>query len=105
MCTEILKSIKKGVTLEQIRNAYKLMAKFDIESRGSAILGHPNETRETAWRTIKFIRSIKECQQIFLNVVCPYPGTELYDCAVTGKGGMRNSLPPITLSISAMVIR
>ncbi len=86
---EILKSIKKGVTLEQIRNAYKITAQFGLETRGSAILGHPNETRETAWRTIKFIRSIKECQQMFLNIACPYPGTELYDCAVKGRGGMR----------------
>jgi radical SAM superfamily enzyme YgiQ (UPF0313 family) len=86
---EILKSIKKGVTLPEIRKAYKIAAKFGIETRGSAIIGHPNETRETAWRTIKFIRSIKECKQMFLNVACPYPGTELYDCAVNGKGGMK----------------
>ena len=86
---EILKNIKKDVTLEQIRNAYKIAARVGIETRGSAIIGHPFETRKSAWRTIKFIRSIKECQQIFLNVACPYPGTELYDYAVNGKGGMK----------------
>ncbi len=86
---QILKSIKKKVTLDQIRNAYTIADKIGIETRGSAILGHPHETRKTAWQTIKFIRSIKECQQMFLNVACPYPGTELYDCAVNGKGGMK----------------
>jgi radical SAM superfamily enzyme YgiQ (UPF0313 family) len=86
---EILKRIKKGITLEQVRNAYKVAAKVGIETRGSAILGHPYETRETAWRTIKFIHSIRECQQIFLNIATPYPGTELYQCAVSGEGGMR----------------
>ena len=86
---EILKKIKKGVTLEQIRTAYKLAHKVGIETRGSAILGHPYETRETAWRTIKFLRNLKECKQMFLNVACPYPGTEMYECAVTGRGGMR----------------
>jgi radical SAM superfamily enzyme YgiQ (UPF0313 family) len=86
---EILKSIKKGVTLDQIRQAYKIAARVDIETRGSAILGHPNETRETAWRTIKFCKSIKECHQIFLNVACPYPGTELYENARSGKGGIK----------------
>ncbi len=86
---DILKGIKKGITLEQIREAYKIAAKVGIETRGSAMLGHPHETRETAWRTIKFIHSIKECMQIFLNVACPYPGTELYESAVNGRGGMK----------------
>jgi anaerobic magnesium-protoporphyrin IX monomethyl ester cyclase len=86
---QILKRIKKGVTLDQIRNAYRAAAKVGIETRGSAMLGHPGETRETAWRTIKFIRGIKECQQMFLNVACPYPGTELYDCAANGRDGMK----------------
>lgn len=86
---QILKSIKKNVTLEQIRNAYKFAHNVGIETRGSAILGHPYETRETAWRTIRFLRGLKECKQVFLNVACPYPGTELYEFAVKGKGGMR----------------
>ncbi|HPN95522.1 MAG TPA: radical SAM protein, partial [bacterium] len=86
---EILKKIKKSVTLEQIKAAYKAAAKVGIETRGSAMLGHPYETRKTAWRTLKFIRGIKECLQIYLNVACPYPGTELYECAVKGEGGMR----------------
>ncbi len=86
---EILKRIKKGVTREQIQNAYRVAARVGIETRGSAMLGHPNETRETAWRTIKFIRGLKECQQIFLNIACPYPGTELYDCALNGRDGMK----------------
>lgn len=86
---EILKGIKKGVTLEQIRKAYRAAAKVGIETRGSAILGHPHETRETAWRTVKFLRSVRECQQVFLNVACPYPGTELFDAAANGTGGMR----------------
>lgn len=86
---EILKRIKKGVTLEQIREAYRIAARVGIETRGSAMLGHPCETRKSAWRTIRFCRSIKECQQVFLNVACPYPGTELYDCASQGKDGMK----------------
>jgi anaerobic magnesium-protoporphyrin IX monomethyl ester cyclase len=86
---QILKEIKKGVTLEQIRTAYKLTTAAGIETRGSAMLGHPNETVRTAWNTVKFCRSIKECKQVFLNIVCPYPGTELYDIAVNNRCGMR----------------
>ena len=86
---EILKSIKKGATLKHIKNAYRIARKVGLETRGSAIIGHPHETRATAWRTLKFIRSLKDCQQMFLNVATPYPGTELYDSAVNGVGGMR----------------
>ena len=86
---EILKIIKKGITLEGVREAYRITDKLGIESRGSAILGHPFETKETAWRTIRFCRSIKECQQLYLNVATPYPGTELFDYAVNSRGGMR----------------
>jgi anaerobic magnesium-protoporphyrin IX monomethyl ester cyclase len=86
---EILKTIKKGVSLQDIRKAYKIAHKVGIETRGSAMLGHPDETLKTAWRTIRFCRSIKECQQIFLNVVCPYPGTELYDIAKNNSHGMK----------------
>jgi radical SAM superfamily enzyme YgiQ (UPF0313 family) len=86
---DILLKIKKGVSLEQIRNAYRLAAQVGIEVRGSAIIGHPFETKASVWRTLKFIRNLKECQQIFLNVACPYPGTELYQYASSGTGGMR----------------
>jgi hypothetical protein len=53
------------------------------------MLGHPHETRKTAWATLKFIRSIPELKQVFLNVACPYPGTELFEYARSGRGGMR----------------
>ena len=92
LLTKIKESVMgatKGVTLDQIRTAYKIAEKVGIETRGSAILGHPYETKRTAWRTIRFLRGLQQLQQVFLNVACPYPGTELYDCAVTGTGGMR----------------
>lgn len=86
---EILYSIRKSVTLEQIRTAFQLAERVGIETRGSAMLGHPGETKRSAWRTIRFLRGLRECQQVFLNVACPYPGTELYRKAVSGEGGMK----------------
>lgn len=86
---EILKVIKKEVTLDDLRQAYRIAGKVGIEMRGSAMLGHPHETKATAWRTIRFCRSIRELKQLFLNIACPYPGTELYEYAANGRGGMR----------------
>jgi radical SAM superfamily enzyme YgiQ (UPF0313 family) len=85
----ILKKIKKGITLNDIRKAYHIAEKVGVETRGSAMIGHPFETKKTAWKTIKFCRSIKECKQLFLNVATPYPGTELYEYARNNKAGMK----------------
>jgi hypothetical protein len=53
------------------------------------MLGHPHETRETALATIRFVRELEDCQQLFLNFATPYPGTELHACAEAGEGGLR----------------
>ena len=86
---EILKHIQKGVRLEDYRKAYAIASKLGIETRGSIMLGHPFETRETAMKTLRFARSLKGCQQIYINITTPYPGTELYAMASRGDGGMR----------------
>ncbi len=53
------------------------------------MLGHPFETWSTALRTIRFLRSMKDCDQLYLNVAVPYPGTQLYEMARSGEGGMK----------------
>ncbi|MFC1829463.1 B12-binding domain-containing radical SAM protein [Thermodesulfobacteriota bacterium] len=86
--TEILKHIRKGVKLEDYEKAYRIAAKVGIETRGSVMLGHPFETRKTAMETLHFIRDLKGCQQMYINITTPYPGTELYKMAKEGKGGI-----------------
>ncbi len=86
---QILRRIKKGLTLAQIRRAFRLAREVGLETRGAAMLGHPGETRQTAWATIRFVRGLRHCQQLFLNFACPYPGTELYDLARRGEDGLR----------------
>lgn len=36
---DVLKVVGKGVTMDEIRSAYKITKKYAIETRGSAILG------------------------------------------------------------------
>ena len=85
----ILKVIKKGVELDDITRAYKLAKKVGLETRGSVIIGNPDETKKTLWDTLKFIRKLKYCDQIYLNIATPYPGTKLYDYAINNEKGMR----------------
>lgn len=85
---EILRKIKKGVTLEEIEKAYKIAKKVGIETRGSIMIGHPFETKESMMKTLKFARNLSECMQMYINISTPFPGTELYEMAKTGTGGL-----------------
>jgi radical SAM superfamily enzyme YgiQ (UPF0313 family) len=86
---EILLKIKKGVTLKEVENAYRIADKIGIETRGSIMLGHPYETRETALETLNFAKNLKECKQMYINVATPYPGTEFNEMAKKGEGGIK----------------
>lgn len=85
---EILKAIKKGVTLKQMMQAYQWCYEVGIETRCSLMLGHPFETKETIEQTIKFANALK-CYQAYINITTPYPGSELYTMAKNGYGGLK----------------
>jgi len=85
---KILKAIKKGVTLEEIKEAFRLTHELGIETRCSLMIGHPFETKETIKETMKFAKELK-CYQAYINITTPYPGCELYEMAKKGYGGLR----------------
>lgn len=85
---EILNNIKKGTNLEQIRKAYKIAERVGIETRMSIIFGLPGETENTIKKTIKFMKSLK-CNQAYINIGTPFPGTEYYEQAKKGYGGLK----------------
>lgn len=85
---EILKAIRKGTTTEMYRKAYRLCKKIGIETRCSFMIGHPHETRETVKKTIAYVNSL-EVYQAYVNVATPYPGTELFEMARQGVGGLK----------------
>lgn len=77
---EVLDFIKKGTTLEVIKRAVFAAKKAGIKTRGSFMLGHPTDTKETIMQTIKFAKSLKLDHASFALTV-PYPGSELYKIA------------------------
>ena len=75
---EIINSIKKNITLEQVTNAVKLFKKYDIDCLGFFMIGLPDDTEATVHETVNFAKKLN-LDFPFFSVTTPFPGTELYD--------------------------
>lgn len=86
--SEILKIIDKGITLEQVENAVRIIKDAKVRLSTYFILGHPNETRETVKKTVDLAVKLNT-NTIAVGLMVPYPGTRIYDMAQRGEGGYR----------------
>lgn len=77
---EILKRIKKGVTIDEMRRFTKACHQADVTIHGTFILGLPVETRETIEQTLRFAMDL-DVFSLQVSLAAPYPGTELYEQA------------------------
>jgi hopanoid biosynthesis associated radical SAM protein HpnJ len=75
---EILKNIKKGVSLERARRFTKDCHELGILIHGTFILGLPGETRETIAETMRFALEMNP-ETLQVSLASPYPGTHFYD--------------------------
>ncbi|MDO8726852.1 MAG: radical SAM protein [Candidatus Methanoperedens sp.] len=81
---EILKSICKGITVDDIRNFSKSAKKAGLLVHGDYIIGLPGETKETIENTRNLIKETKP-DILQIAVASPFPGTEFYNwCKVNG---------------------
>jgi len=85
---EILKKTGKGITKNRIRRAMECLKKINIPVEGYFLLGLPDETKKTCLDTINFATELNPKFPTF-GIVVPYPGTEIYNMAIAGKGGYR----------------
>lgn len=76
----VLKLIKKGINLTQVRDAIKWTNEVGIRNSANFIIGHTGETYEDALDTLKFAESLPTDFVNFYNLV-PYPGTESFKWA------------------------
>lgn len=77
---KMLDFIKKGVTVEQAKNAIRLTQKYLGWADCSFMIGYPGETRETLGETINFCEELNLTPEVVF-FLTPYPGTELYKMA------------------------
>lgn len=71
----IMKMIKKGVTLENVEEAFKMLRAAGLLSCGLFMLGHAGDTPETVKNTLDFADKI-DPDYFGIVIATPFPGTE-----------------------------
>jgi radical SAM superfamily enzyme YgiQ (UPF0313 family) len=70
---EMLKTIRKGITLDQARHAVSLCKKVGIQAHASFMIGLPGESHQTMRDTQEFAKSLKI--EHGYHMLAPFPGT------------------------------
>ncbi len=79
---EILKTIKKGITIEQVISAVRQCVDAGISPHASFILGLPGETPSTINETLEFAQRLKDMGASYgFHLLAPFPGTEVREKA------------------------
>ena len=78
----ILHTIKKGITVEQIKNAIRMCRRVGISAYASFILGLPGETPQTMEETAAFAANLQQEGLAYgFHILAPFPGTEVREHA------------------------
>lgn len=75
---KMLKTMKKGITIPQLKRFTKDAKKAGLMIHGTFLLGLPGETLKTIDKTMKFARDL-DLDTIQVTIATPLPGTEFYE--------------------------
>lgn len=84
---EMLKTMRKDLTVEQIRNGYELINKYKINTSASFVIGAPGETRKQLKRTLELIDSVKPTRPSCC-IFVPFPGS-VFTEALMNEGKLK----------------
>jgi anaerobic magnesium-protoporphyrin IX monomethyl ester cyclase len=73
----VLESLKKGITVDQVRVAFRSARAAGIDTVANLMVGSPGETRASIEATRRLIRDIRP-DHLNVQALVPYPGTELH---------------------------
>ncbi len=75
---EILTTIKKGITLNQVIDAVSMCNDVGVTPQASFILGLPGETLQTLQQTVAFAKRLKSMGVLHgYHLLAPFPGTDV----------------------------
>jgi anaerobic magnesium-protoporphyrin IX monomethyl ester cyclase len=73
----ILKVLRKGITLEQARGAFKMTKEVGISTLAYFMIGSPTETRGEILQTIEFAQKL-DPDFVHITILTPFPATAIY---------------------------
>jgi len=100
----VLKSMRKGITVEQIEKALQYTYEAGIRVVGQFIFGDIAEDTNTVKRTLDFWRRHNMTTEMSLNMIITYPGSYLYRYACDSglikdrEQYLRDGCPPVNVS-------
>ena len=86
--SEVLKKIKKGITVEQIKNAHAMAREAGLSIGSFVMVGNLGEDFAAVMKTKNLLEQL-DTDDIFIAIATPFPGTELYKIA-QDKGWIRS---------------
>src|SRR4030042_5469689 len=81
---KILEVLRKGITLEQVKNAFEITKRVGIKTAGYFMIGSPKETENDILETIKFMKKLNP-DYVHVTITTPFPATDLYKIAQEAK--------------------
>ncbi|MEW6095220.1 MAG: radical SAM protein [bacterium] len=80
----ILKVLRKGITIDQVIEAFKLTKAFGFITYADFMIGSPGETKDEILKTIQFAQKINP-DFVQFSITTPYPNTDLYQLGLDKK--------------------
>ncbi len=81
----VLKSMEKGITVEQMAKAIEVTTNLGMGVQGNFIFGDIAETQETINETKKFFDGFCNDLMVHFNYLTPYPGSKIFEyCLANG---------------------
>jgi anaerobic magnesium-protoporphyrin IX monomethyl ester cyclase len=76
---DILKKIKKGITIESAIKTFRTVKETGINTKGFFMIGNEGETPDTVNKTIKLALTLNPTYGFF-SILIPFPGLPIYEC-------------------------
>lgn len=92
---EIMKELKRGISLEKIAQAIKDAKELGLVVKTFNLIGSPSETYNDVKKTLEFNKRLGVHIPRF-NIIMPYPGTEIYNI-IKEQGTFNKNYSPYKL--------
>ncbi|MBN1871174.1 MAG: B12-binding domain-containing radical SAM protein [Candidatus Omnitrophica bacterium] len=82
----ILDFENKGITINRIKETFRLHREIGLPAKALMIIGHPLETTETIRQSMELAKELDSFGYVCAQMMCPYIGTALYDSIAKDTG-------------------